>query len=54
MGEGFFIIEEEAGEEFSGCTWSFAQQHGFVFICELFAAPASRTENSSPPSWQPA
>lgn len=39
MGEGFFIIEEEAGEEFSGCTWSFAQQHGFVFICELFAAP---------------
>ncbi len=39
MGAGFFIIEEEAGEEFSGCTWSIAQQHGFVFICELFAAP---------------
>ncbi|KAF1079551.1 MAG: hypothetical protein GQF41_4109 [Candidatus Rifleibacterium amylolyticum] len=39
MGEGFFIIEEEAGEEFSSCTWSVAQQNGFVFICELFDAP---------------
>ncbi|MFZ5949279.1 MAG: hypothetical protein ACOYXC_01125 [Candidatus Rifleibacteriota bacterium] len=39
MGEGFFIIEEEAGAEFAGCTWSVAQQNGFVFICELIDAP---------------